>query len=452
MLDAISPDIISSKDPEGTMLKCASKNNLSPAQLEHLGQVYNTTKSITGFNVMDNRGDSFSIVDVPAMISKYASYDPNKKLTGKSKSVHKALNESMLGDDDSSIEVTFKVASRKRLPNLTLMALRDVHVEEDVIEKSAAEKVAEVASVYADIAQAEETISQALFDAREDIFDKCASITAKLTPDDGRWAEAKADFTKLMGEKAASTISIVETYFKNRGHHVEEKTVKLASYGNIVRDRHGVLQDLSNIAELSEFLEKYAAAPGSNPNPDKNPPPGPNSNPYANTNLPTNTTEKSDRKGSGEKLMKLEEVLDPWGSLKDNMFSAPGTVANAVDTTFSRGERMMKLLGPNTNETQKKVDKGLFDATKETTLAQLMLSDKVISSYDQDEVQDMYDSLASLSPALTKNPTLMAAALKEALQYGSIPIPIAKGIADLQKTITENERNQRMIDNDKYRY
>ena len=98
LLNSIMPDIISSKDPEGTMLKCAEAHNLSPAQLEKLGQTFNTAKTIVGLEKQANRGDSFKIVDVPSLISKYATYSPEKTLSNKSKKVHEKVDS--LFDDD----------------------------------------------------------------------------------------------------------------------------------------------------------------------------------------------------------------------------------------------------------------------------------------------------------------------------------------------------------------
>ena len=60
----------------------------------------------------------------------------------------------------------------------------------------------------------------------------------------------------------------------------------------------------------------------------------------------------------------------------------------------------------------------------DTTLQQLMLSDDVISEADPAEVRKLFNTLASISPTLATDPGKMGPALKEALQYGSVPVNI----------------------------
>ena len=93
-----------------------------------------------------------------------------------------------------------------------------------------------------------------------DITEKCASIKSKLTPDEGRWAEAAEDITDIMGEKAASVIAAVEQYFKNVHHTYEsyEDFSKRAFTRNLACDRHGIIKLARDIAELQEMLEKVA--------------------------------------------------------------------------------------------------------------------------------------------------------------------------------------------------
>ena len=62
---------------------------------------------------------------------------------------------------------------------------------------------------------AQDTIDQLLFEIPMEITEKCAAIKYKLTPDDGRWAEAAEDITDMLGEKSASVIAAVEKYFEN---------------------------------------------------------------------------------------------------------------------------------------------------------------------------------------------------------------------------------------------
>lgn len=92
ILTQVMPEIVETKDPEKVLLKTASKHNMYPAQLEKLGHAFNQMKTIVGLEKQANRGDSFTLLNVPGMVQKYASYDPHKKLTDKDKKVHKVVD------------------------------------------------------------------------------------------------------------------------------------------------------------------------------------------------------------------------------------------------------------------------------------------------------------------------------------------------------------------------
>lgn len=78
------PTISETGDAESALLKAAADNNMYPAQLEKLGHVYNQMKTLVGLEQLPSRGDSFKLLDVPAMCEKYASYDPDRVFSKKS--------------------------------------------------------------------------------------------------------------------------------------------------------------------------------------------------------------------------------------------------------------------------------------------------------------------------------------------------------------------------------
>ena len=75
------PEIKETGDVENVFLKFAKEKNIAPALLEKLGHVYNTAKTV---NYLDKsashekqRGSTFAILDVPALLEKYASAQPS---------------------------------------------------------------------------------------------------------------------------------------------------------------------------------------------------------------------------------------------------------------------------------------------------------------------------------------------------------------------------------------
>lgn len=63
--------------PENVLLKYANDSNLAPAQLERLAQMYNVAMTLNFMDKSANRGASFTVIDVPDLLSKFT--DPTAK-------------------------------------------------------------------------------------------------------------------------------------------------------------------------------------------------------------------------------------------------------------------------------------------------------------------------------------------------------------------------------------
>lgn len=57
--------------PEPVLLKYASDNNLAPAQLERMAQMYNVAMTLNFMDKSANRGGSFEIIDIPNLLQKF---------------------------------------------------------------------------------------------------------------------------------------------------------------------------------------------------------------------------------------------------------------------------------------------------------------------------------------------------------------------------------------------
>jgi hypothetical protein len=86
----------------------------------------------------------------------------------------------------------------------------------------------------------------------------------------------------------------------------------------------------------------------------------------------------------------------------------------------------------------------------DTTLQQLMLTDDVISEADPKEVQAIFKTLSDISPSLATDPSKMGPALKEALQYGSVPINILSDVSKLEGQLLKNELDRSNVERNKY--
>ena len=513
LLNSIMPDIISSKDPEGTMLKCAEAHNLSPAQLEKLGQTFNTAKTIVGLEKQANRGDSFKIVDVPNLISKYATYAPEKALSNKSKKVHEKVDSLFEDDTDGWGACLTTTKSASALPDLQKVVfdqiasgvVDDTDQEEmqiDISDRSNTwqwNKSASTKSVIEgtyEMGLAQDTIDQLLFEIPMEITEKCASIKYKLTPDDGRWAEAAEDITDMLGEKSASVIAAVEKYFENVHHSYDtyEDFSKRAFTRNLACDRHGIIKLASEIAELQEMLEKVAAnstvvatpspraaaarqavqaaalraaarlaqqQPQGNPTPAGSPAavgqnaaaPSPagaaNTSPSSNDDeLPKGKKEEPVEDYTVLPAADLTALIEAMGDGAKNLKLEQEDILNTKPV--KELDALLQYVGPKSDSRAKTIDKAILQAKMDTTLQQLMLTDDVISEADPEEVQSLFKTLADISPTLATDPGKMGPALKEALQYGSVPINILSDVSKLEGQLLKNDLDRSNVERNKY--
>jgi hypothetical protein len=98
ILDELVPSINSTGDPAGVFIKYAQDNNLAPAELERLCQLFNTAKSVTHMQKSASRGSSYSILPVSDIVEQYTTYTPKNK--GVTKSAAFALNHDPFNPPD----------------------------------------------------------------------------------------------------------------------------------------------------------------------------------------------------------------------------------------------------------------------------------------------------------------------------------------------------------------
>lgn len=284
MMESVLPAIVKSGDPEGELLKCASAHNLPIAQVEKLGQVFNTYKTLTGLSVQKNRGDSFSIVDVPSLVEKYASYNPKKVLkkqaSGNTEGTVKYADSDgwkrMFDRDADSYKITTgsKDDMVHSLRDIMDAAKADIaggvvsdnqnsfrefhdmkgHYDITFDKRASVKQYKEIEST---LKVAEEDARQIAHEIKQAVAEKCASIMGRLNPDEGRWAEAVEDIYDVYGKDAANAIHTVENYFDSRHHRFTPADLTKRAFAQpVVEDRHGVFGDIEEIMKLDKLADR----------------------------------------------------------------------------------------------------------------------------------------------------------------------------------------------------
>lgn len=78
-LSVLAPKLKAAESPEAVLVKYASDRNLSPAQLERVGQVYNIAKTLNFMDKSASRGDSFRVLDTQKMMSDFTAFKPKQQ-------------------------------------------------------------------------------------------------------------------------------------------------------------------------------------------------------------------------------------------------------------------------------------------------------------------------------------------------------------------------------------
>lgn len=452
LLDSILPEIVKTNDPEGAMLKCARKRNLSPALLEKLAQVFNTSKTIVGLKKQANRGDSFSIVDVPKLVERYTEYRPGESVAS---SVKKSRQD---GGVEKSASAVSGVVDGGRLPNAFSFesgesgwaAAGGSECGDAFVSKQASRSADDIQdrrdglvyrSITGNLNLAVDTASQVAYDTHMDILEKCAGIMHRLTPDDGRWAECVRDIADNLGlEKAASVITAVESYFLEHRHHFKPADLEKdasADDSAFARDRHGVVEDAEEIYELQQInkqaheqlavYEKVAGKGG---------------NKAADDDEDDSSVQNAAKLGNETMAALVAGMKSPWmESPKDNPMSS---MLSPKDTpTAGLIGALAASRGALVNPDDKKfIDASRDKARSEAAIQQLLMSDPTISEADPEEVRTLYETVNRLSPTIANDPVLLGPVLKEALQYGSLPIQQAKDLLEAEKHSIGNKVQQ----------
>lgn len=456
ILTEAAPKIVETRDPEGVLLKAAADHNMYPAQLEKLGHAFNQWKTLVAMEKQANRGDSFSLLDVQAMVGKYASYDPHKKLSKQDKELHdKVDNIHKSASDDpyawlydvkpmdkaasGELEVFEKPKTLRDLQPLFSMELEapNQSVSYEIKQASAEEKTVEqhLMSHIAQLNDSEKIANALKSNARDAIELEAKKIASYVRQTDGlSWAEIVEDSVDRFGEKCAAAIDTLESYMQI--NHVPYKVVdmsKRAYAPTLLTDRHEQWPVIEKVIGLVDMFKEAA-----------------------------DSLEKIEveRDQSRQRLQQIKEAAIP--TPKGPVNPSPGSAAKQDSTKPNQNFPLQKGLNPipgirdaasNVNDLlnqllpkpkqrEKQIDAAETEGKKQLALQQLILNDPVLQEADPAAVEDLYNTIASISPTFAADKNMMATALKEAVQYGAVPVNMLKDIASIEKDVVDTKLKQ----------
>jgi hypothetical protein len=440
-LEEILPDIKRTQDPEAVMLKFAATNNLAPALLEKLAQVYNSAKTLNFLEKSANRGASFHVVDADALIRRY---------TAEEKQAAASHNEWLDAAAVKSASLTTPVADR--WPT-------EAKTPEPVLESHLPQKVASAKSVLRARSEAQATVAnyrQVVFDLNEDVNDLTVKIAEaiRVLPDFD-FSALEADAIALHGPGVKVACDLVSRRLMRR--HFRHKRASAAGHRRLVRDRHGLVAQLQSLTEAvdmhkaatsleSEYVKaagtlapQAPAAPEKTLDEPKAGKPEPK---------PEEKKEKTD-KDSGPSA---KPSPAPSPAAGKGVFSTLGSIPvpqSPVEPMTMMRQLVQEAL-PTRNTGQQQVDRDHDDLQSQIVVERLLMTDPILADSDPHTVISLANSIREQAPHVARDINAMRFALREAVQYQALPTHSVKDLAGIEKTRVDTAGAESALAKDRY--
>lgn len=291
-LTVLAPQLKAASEPEAVLIKYAKDNNLAPAQLEKFGQVYNIAKTLNFMDKSASRGDSFRVLDMEGMLSKYTSFVPATKAAQNNSEwnswfdevENKSANENAAQND--ALTFLSKYKKKGNMINILALARNKDYYSDVELEKVASadaspyngirEEMREVKNISIAI----DMNKQAAEDARHEMSSLANELVELHRTCPLPFAEMERDF--VLGsetpELAKEACELINNLFIQKGWSLPRYDFN-KSATKLVRDTFNVYPIFNKIASsIQEIrqrnadlieLEKKAANPFTSLNPNK---------------------------------------------------------------------------------------------------------------------------------------------------------------------------------------
>ena len=468
--------------PENVLLKYASDNNLAPAQLERLAQMYNVAMTLNFMDKSANRGASFTVIDVPDLLGKFT--DPVEKEaalpadwgtwfeTAPMSKAASTFKEAASADD-------FVALARGADKNTKELVFNEAY-EEYASATSAGfwDSLAKEASAKFEL----ESVTQMIHDAEED-FRKVASSVEDLVRTGADFQEMAVEAQSLHKADGVKAASALHNYLKHTGmvgNACSTRTVRIVKdtwkSESLFKEAAEALTKIKAAKDYLEFCKESALKGGKS---EKSKGPG-----RAGDNEEEEPTAKAQEKknqpktprsftGGGAEITrggaldlsmfdtpegrgpaeksKQQALLDLAGAANEGVKGITDPETYTQGMTFESHLQKLKGLGSGKNKTQQGIDQALADTKGITTVQRLMMTDPIISKADPELVVSLTNTLAKASPQVRNDPNLLRMALREAIQYEAIPMHTFKDLIEMEQRSQATQELKNKNEDSKYK-
>lgn len=442
MTEDILPKIRQTGKPEATLLKFASEKNLSAGQIEGLGHLYNTAKTLCYLEKAANRGATFPIIDVPTLVDDYL--EVHKKDAGQ-------LQPSYAGHRDSLTDC-FSSLFNAGIAEAAIPVISQVNLQK---RATAEQDNTKLLAEFTD---------QAIFEIKEDIRDGMMKIASGLRThcSDTSYEQVEADALLALGEGAKPMLDKLATFLT-----ASRWTVKRASGpgpARLVRDQFGFIPQLEKLQddyvrlETADELRKEASAvldqmatetrhshSKQDSPPKSEAPASENGEAGAHTNRKQhNSPAGGGKPPAGKAMMSGSSSPKPSGTYFGK--------ANELEKEHLRPhlarylEMGQKAFGGGSNSSQRHVDQSMQDTRHLAVLQNLLSTDPVLAEADHDQVVELYNTLRENSPSIAGDSNVARVVLRSMIQHDGVSPFDLKGFLDTEAARQKVDVGQRGMD------
>jgi hypothetical protein len=458
LIEDIAPAVRRNHDPEGTILKFAKSQNLEPALVQSLGQLFNTAKTLAYVEKSAHKGDSFPIIDVDKLVADYLEVRPKEARARGTVAFDQF-------DGPSLVDAFKGVAGLDGLFVLPEETYEEQHI------KTANFKPASFREQSA-TRRTIEMVQQSRADLIEDVREILTKTASEIHGRGVSFDKFESDVLGVHGDSFRSTMDKLAAFCdrptckvaraKDGGvsrlvWHNEDliKEVKVA------HDKLVMAQCATEmIGELEAGLPKRAgvedAVVEEVPVVEKGKAPLSGLATQTLTASPTppesreRTKPKLPSDGKEERERGASPDTKPDSALK-SILAAGSTAAEPFTNLPEHMDRARKLLGSESNSGQKHVDNAYEEAKHLSTLQHLLTTDEVLAEADPEHVVNMYNTLRRLSPSMASDPNIVRVALRTMIQHDGISPFDAKSFLDTEQAQQKVDYNRELADGMKYK-
>ncbi len=478
--EELIPEIKKSGSVKDTMLKFANDKNLAPALLEKLGHVYNTAKTVTYLDKCASerkkRAETFNVLDVSEMLDDYT----------------KSANESAKYSDSdfSSLDSgRFTDLFKKELNFDDLNNLENADDYQEV--KLASQQISDWKKESIGLANSENA-EQLIFDLTEDNRKIASEISdyVRDSHNEVSFTDMERDAKYYFGDCVKQACDYVADYME--GIKFSVKRASDAGKRRLIQDttflqKFATIQNNLNLKEQAEVYKKEAIVqiPPHVLQQQKKPKKKQKKSPPVKNNPAAAKAkkEKELKEDRGQVTDWVEAQPSPTvdaprpggdtpfgdflneggdkakavaGYAKETLtdiakgIPSVGNLSNSLGSAGRTAEDFLKLLSPGRQSDQELIDRELDEANYSALIQDLIMTDPILSEEDEDKVVDLYNTIKSVAPELSKDKNVVRVVLRGGVQYDGIAAPDLAQLVEAERNLQKSKWNQNVLDADNY--